>query len=141
MICISVEAVGIENNRRFQVIFGRWRSGLDNELNILLYQRDGRHTSVQFSSVQFSRSVVSNSLQPHESQHARPPCPSVSFGFSQNAVPRVGSLLGLKCIISSVQFSHSVVSSSLRPHESQHARPPCPSPTPGVYSNSRPLSR
>ena len=42
---------------------------------------------------------------------------------------------------SSVQFSHSVVSNSLRPHESQHARPPCPSPTPGVYSNSCPSSR
>ena len=42
--------------------------------------------------------------------------------------------------ISSVQFSHSVVSDSLRPHESQHARPPCPSPTPGVYSNSHPSS-
>ena len=41
----------------------------------------------------------------------------------------------------SVQFSHSVVSDSLRPHESQHARPPCPSPSPGVHSNSRPLSR
>ena len=37
---------------------------------------------------------------------------------------------------SSVQLSHSVVSDSLWPHESQHARPPCPSPTPGVYSNS-----
>ena len=36
--------------------------------------------------------------------------------------------------ISSVQFSHSVVSDSLRPHGLQHARPPCPSPTPGVYS-------
>ena len=42
--------------------------------------------------------------------------------------------------LSSVKFSHSVVSDSLRPHESQHARPPCPSPTPGVYSNSCPLS-
>ena len=41
----------------------------------------------------------------------------------------------------SVQFSRSVVSDSLQPHESQHARPPCPSPTPGVHSNSRPLSR
>ena len=41
----------------------------------------------------------------------------------------------------SVQFSYSVVSDSLRPHEPQHARPPCPSPTPGVYSNSCPLSR
>ena len=37
---------------------------------------------------------------------------------------------------SSVQFSCSVVSDSLRPHESRHARPPCPSPTPGVHSDS-----
>jgi len=42
---------------------------------------------------------------------------------------------------SSVQFSHSVMSNSLRPHESQHARPPCPSPTPGVHSNSHPSSQ
>jgi len=41
----------------------------------------------------------------------------------------------------SVQFSHSVVSDSLRPHESQHARPPCPSPTPGVHSDSCPSSQ
>ena len=40
----------------------------------------------------------------------------------------------------SVQFSRSVVSDSLWPHELQHARPPCPSPTPGVYSNSCPSS-
>ena len=40
-----------------------------------------------------------------------------------------------------VQFTHSVVSNSLRPHGLQHARPPCPSLTPGVYSNSCPLSR
>ena len=42
---------------------------------------------------------------------------------------------------SSVQFSRSVVSKSLRPHESQHARPPCPSPTPGVHPDSRPSSQ
>ena len=41
----------------------------------------------------------------------------------------------------SVQFSCSVMSDSLWPHESQHARPPCPSPTPGVHSNWCPLSR
>jgi len=41
---------------------------------------------------------------------------------------------------SSVQFSRSVVSHSLRPHELQHARPPCPSPTPRVHSHSCPLS-
>ena len=44
-------------------------------------------------------------------------------------------------ILSSVQFSRSVVSDSLRPHELQHARPPCPSQTPGVYSNSCPWSQ
>ena len=46
------------------------------------------------------------------------------------------------CIqFSSVQFSHSVMSNSLWPHESQHARPPCPSPTPRVHPNSCPSSR
>ena len=43
--------------------------------------------------------------------------------------------------IDSVQFSGSVVSNSLWPHELQHARPPCPSPTPRVHSNSRPSSQ
>ena len=41
---------------------------------------------------------------------------------------------------SSVQFSRSVMSDSLQPHESQHARPPCSSPSPGVHSDSRPSS-
>ena len=43
--------------------------------------------------------------------------------------------------IRSDQISRSFVSDSLRPHESQHARPPCPSPTPGVHSDSRPSSQ
>ena len=43
--------------------------------------------------------------------------------------------------INSVQFSHSVLSDSLRPYETQHARPPCLSPTPGVHSDSRPSSQ
>ena len=51
------------------------------------------------------------------------------------------SLVAIVHGTSSVQSSHSVVSDSLRPHELQHARPPCPSPTPGVHSNSCPLSR
>ena len=45
------------------------------------------------------------------------------------------------CTFQSVQFSCSVVSDSLRPHESQHARPPCPSPILGVHSNSCPSSQ
>ena len=60
-----------------------------------------------------------------------------------------GRYLGMRCLghmigvslTHSVQFSHSVVSNSLRPHESQHTRPRCPSPTPGVYSNLCPSSR
>ena len=63
---------------------------------------------------------------------------------------RVGHNLATECFslalspsfpISSVQFSCSVMSYSLQPHELQYTRPPCPSPTPEVYSNSCPLSR
>ena len=65
--------------------------------------------------------------------------------LSHCLVPRDIRLLQLMklhwYIISSVQFSHSVMSDSLRPHELQHARPPCPSPTPGVHSDSRPSSQ
>ena len=57
-------------------------------------------------------------------------CPSVMNNYQKQSSMR-----------SILQFSHSVVSDSLRPHESQHARPPCPSPTPGVHSNSCPPSR
>ena len=46
---------------------------------------------------------------------------------------------GLRAV--SVEFSRSVVSDSLRPHELQHSRPPCPSPSPRVHSDSRPLSQ
>ena len=47
----------------------------------------------------------------------------------------------LSIYLYAVQFSHSVVSHSLQPHKPQHARPPCPSPTPRVYPNSCPLSQ
>ena len=47
----------------------------------------------------------------------------------------------LKSLLQSDQISCSVMSDSLQPHESQHARPPCPSPTPGVHSDSGPSSR
>ena len=50
-------------------------------------------------------------------------------------------LMLLNCVLSSVQFSLSVVSDSIWPHEPQHARPPCPSPTPRVYRNPCLLSQ
>ena len=52
------------------------------------------------------------------------------------------SFIFLKALsLNIVSFNHSFMSDSLRPHESQHARPPCPSPTPGVHSNSCPSSQ
>jgi len=49
--------------------------------------------------------------------------------------------ISLTLLFTSVQFGHSVMSDSLRPHEPQHARPPYPSPTPGVHPNPCPLNR
>ena len=56
----------------------------------------------------------------------------------QNQLKRAGILL---LLLQSVQFSCSVVSDSLQSRGLQHARPPCPSPTPGGHSNACPLSR
>ena len=50
-------------------------------------------------------------------------------------------IICLSMLFSSIQFRRSVMSDSLQPHESKHARPPCPSPTPRVHLNSCPLSR
>ena len=66
-------------------------------------------------------------------------CLGASWAFIHSMPIAPSSCDNPKCL--SVQFSRSVVSDSLQPHESQHARPPCPSPTPGVHSNSRPSSR
>ena len=78
----------------------------------------------QFSSVQFNRSVMSDSLWPHESQHARPPCPSQT--------PRVYSLMSIKSVM---PFSHLILCHPLLP------LPPVP-PSIRVFSNeSTPLMR
>ena len=61
-------------------------------------------------------------------------------GFWEHLL-QYGSLVGLFSIWASVQLSRAVMSDSLRPHESQHARPPCPSPTTGVHSDSCPSSQ
>ena len=66
--------------------------------------------NIQFSSVHFSRSVVSDSLWPHESQHARPPCPSPTPGVHSNSCPSSG-------------WCHPAISSSVVPS------PPAPNPS------------
>ena len=99
-----------------------------------------------------SRSVVSNSLRLH-GLCSPWNSPGQNTGVSslsllQGIFPTQGLNPGLphcrrilnqvshkRSSFSSVQFSRSVMSNSLWPHESQHARPPCPSPTPRVYSN------
>ena len=67
--------------------------------------------------------------------------PSFLSSFPTSILPSLSSTLPSFLVISSVQLSHSVVSDSLWPHESQHARPPRPSPTPRVHSDSRPSSQ
>ena len=147
-------------------------------------------------SVEFSCSVLSDSLQPYGPQHVRLPCPSPTAGACSNSCPSSQwchptnsfSVIPFSCLqpqhslkpkhtpgkdsnslqffkgwerklqkseasrgwcmrskershqFISVKFSHSLMSNSLWPHGLQHARPPCPSPTPRVYSNSCPLS-
>ena len=113
---------------------------------------------------------MSDSLWPHELQHARPPCPSPTPRVHPNPCPlsqrchpaisfsvgpfsscpqsflasgsfQMSQLFTSGYSLSLVHFSHSVVSDSLWPHESQHTRPPCPSPTPGANPNPCPSSR
>ena len=79
---------------------------------LLIVKTDKHLLLLWFSSVQFSCSVVSNSLQPHELQHARPPCPSLTAEFTQTHVHRVGD---------AIQPSHPLSSpSSPPPNPSQH---------------------
>ena len=101
--------------------------------------------------------VVHDSLWPHGLQHTRPPCPSPSpkvcpslcplhqwchsaisfsllFSFYPQSFPASGT--SRSQMFSSAQFSRSVMSTSFQPHGLQHARLPCPSPTPGTCSNS-----
>ena len=56
------------------------------------------------------------------------------FSNAHRTFSRIGHILGHKSSLSSVQFSHSVVSNTLGPYELQNTRPPCPSPSPGVHS-------
>ena len=83
-------------------------------------------TCNELESESESPSAVSSSLRPMNSS---PPGSSVWDSPGKNTG------------VGSAQFSHSVVSDSLRPHEPQHTRSPCPSPTPKVHPNPCPLSQ
>ena len=95
-------------------------------------------TSLRFSMVVIPVYNLTNSLEGFPSLHT---LSSFYCLWISIFIIAILSLNFLKTSLSSVQFSRLVVSYSLRPYELQHARPPCPSPTPGVYPNSYPLSQ
>ena len=112
----------------------------------------GCHFLLQCMKVKSESEVVQSCLTLRDPMDCSPPGSSV-HGIFQARVLEWGAIafsdididididVDIDIDISSVQFSCSVVSNSLRPHQLQHARPPCPSPTPGFHSNSRPSSR
>ena len=100
----------------------------------------------EYFSFIFGSQIIKQFLDGFQSFYSHLNLHQCLFFWSQNCHTRSS----LACIwswdklyegYSSVQFSRSVVSNSLRPHELQHARPPCPSPPPGVHPNSCPSSR
>ena len=77
-----------------------------------------------------------------EGRNRKKPPLSLSKCFIFNKFNKFADVAKLTwALLTSVQFSHSIVFDSLQPHGVGHARPPCPSPIPGVYSNSCPLSQ
>ena len=86
------------------------------------------------------QSCLATRLRNRSMRDALKQCGIRQRGMSPTACQRV-QCVKLCSLHTSVQFSCSVMSNSLRPHELEHARPPCPSPTPRAYSNSCPLSR
>ena len=86
-----------------------------------------------------SLSLLQGILPTQESNQGLLHCKLILYQLSYQGSPFLCIAHGIIC--DSVQFSCSVMSDSLQPHGPQHTKPPCPSPTPGVYSNSCPLSQ
>ena len=97
----------------------------------LLLGRDGGYRDFITTSLREKTKYQLSVPPPHHPKHKN---------TQETLVTQTASRL-TRYFLSSVQFSCSVVSDSLWPHESQHDRPPCPSPTPGVYPNPCPLNR
>ena len=103
----------------------------------------GHHEEVLNSTLYTGSSIVIHLLI-HWTNSSWVPAPSQTLcPVLGQSPPLMGVIANGKIptIIQSVKFSHSVVSDFLWPHEPQHTRPPCPSPTPGVHPNPCPLSR
>ena len=107
---------------------------------------------LEWVAIPVSRTTPNPGIEPESSalqagSLASEPIGKLPFMCELTLLFRIAKLLDLKLSglhrpqFNSVLFSHSVVPNSLRPHELQHARPPCSSPTPGVHSNSHPSSQ
>ena len=96
----------------------------------LLFNMLSRLVCCTIALISHDSKVVLKSLQARLQQYVNCEIPDIQAGFRK-----------VEDQIRSDQISHSVVSDSLRPHESQHTRPPCPSPTPGVHWDSCPSSQ
>ena len=103
----------------FESVLMRWMK-LEPIIQSEASQKEKHQYNISFSSVRFSRSVVSDSMPPHELQHARPPCPSPTPGVHSNSCP-------------SSQWCHPAISSSVVPFSS------CPQTLPA--SESFPMSQ
>ena len=108
----------------------------------------GKYIQIFLKCISVKKSVIQNVQTTLRIQQGKHPNIKIVKDLNKELIkeyPRVANKSGKKMFniisLSSVQFSRSVVSDSLRPHESQHARPPCPSPTPWVHSDSRPSSQ
>ena len=118
---------------------GRLQSKMSQRIG---HNRVTKHTQTQFSDwgggcpLYCRMFSITGGRWPTRCQYFLPPQVMII-----QMLPDIASVPRGQRWVSSVQFSRSVVSDSLWPHESQHARPPCPSPTPGVHSDSRPSSQ
>ena len=97
----------------------------------------GKYIQIFLKCISVKKSVIQNVQTTLRIQQGKHPNIKIVKDLNKELIkeyPRVANKSGKKMFniisLSSVQFSCSVVSDSLRPHESQHARPPCPSPTP-----------
>ena len=136
-----------DSNKTVQTVTGS--SLLINELlaNIyiilinFLHSYPISYTSANSVRITFKiqQNIISHNHPCHPIRKQEPFIQPYCFHLLSSSLVNLVGFLFLK-LSSSVQFSHSVISDSLRPHKPQHARPPCPSPSLGGYPNSCPLS-
>ena len=100
----------------------------------------GCHFLLQCTKVKSEREVAQSCPTLRDPMDCSPPGSSVHGTFQGRVLEWGAIAFSNRDVLSSVQFSRPFVSNSLQPHELQHARPPCPSPTPRVHSDSRPSS-